>query len=64
MQASLVRSRQKHLLRLVLEFHLNAHLLEGPENFAVEETVNLLPDILSITEDPLQVKLQVLESLN
>ena len=45
MKASLVRSCQKHLLRLVLEFHLNAHLLEGPENLAVEETVYLLPDI-------------------
>jgi len=45
MKASLVRSCQKHLLCLVFEFHLNAHLLEGPENFAVEEAVNLVPDI-------------------
>ena len=64
MEASLVRSRQKHLLRLVLEFHLNTHLLEGPENLAMEEAVNLISDILSISEDPLQVELQVLESLN
>ena len=62
-EACLVRGCQKYLLSFVLEFHLNAHLLEGAEYLAVQEAVNLLPDTFRIAEDSLHVEFQVLQSL-
>jgi len=43
-QPGLISSGEEDLLRFVLEFHLHAHLLKGPEDLAVKEFIQLITE--------------------